>query len=129
MEYFQDDLFPDTRVWWEPALASDQWFAGKNGAQKRLSLRPADMKPCKFYVISKPCLDKMNIIKLRVNGLTGFPLMHTCDFTHKNLKGHMLLMSLRVSGMHKDWYYPYIFATISEIPMCFINPPYCLLRQ
>lgn len=45
MEYFQDDLFPDTRVWWEPALTSDQWFAGKNGAQKRLSLRPADMKP------------------------------------------------------------------------------------
>ena len=84
MEYFQDDLFPDTRVWWEPALASDQWFAGKNGAQKRLSLRPADMKPCKLYVISKPCLDKMNIIKLRVNGLTGFPLMHTCDFTHKH---------------------------------------------
>lgn len=129
MEYFQDDLFPDTRVWWEPALASDQWFAGKNGAQKRLSLRPADMKPCKLYVISKPCLDKMNIIKLRVNGLTGFPLMHTCDFTHKNLKGHMLLMSPRVSGMHKDWYYSCIFATILEIPMCFINLPYCLLRE
>ena len=30
--------------------------------------------------------------------------MHTCDFTHKNLKGHMLLMSPRVSGMYKDWF-------------------------
>ena len=86
MEYFQDDLFPDTRVWWEPALTSDQWFTGKNGAQKRLSLRPADMKPCKLYVISKPCLDKMNIMELRVNGLIGFLLMHTCDFTHKKSK-------------------------------------------
>ena len=28
----------------------------------------------------------MNIIELRVNGLTGFPLMHMCDFMHKNLK-------------------------------------------
>ena len=47
MDYFQDDLFPDTRVWWEPAVISDQWFAGENGTQKMLSLRPADMKPCK----------------------------------------------------------------------------------
>ena len=28
----------------------------------------------------------MNIIKLRVNGLTGFPLMHTSDFSHKKSK-------------------------------------------
>jgi len=45
VEYFQDDLFPDTRVWWEPALTSDQWFAGRNGTQRMLSLKPADMKP------------------------------------------------------------------------------------
>ncbi|XP_068701404.1 coronin-7-like isoform X1 [Montipora foliosa] len=45
MEYFQDDLFPDTRMWWDPALACDEWFAGKNGQQRRLSLRPEDMKP------------------------------------------------------------------------------------
>lgn len=107
MEYFQDDLFPDTRVWWEPALTSDQWFAGKNGAQKRLSLRPADMKPCKLKIISKPCLDKMNITELRVNGLTGFPLTHTCAyFTLKNRKVHTFLTSPRVSGMHKDWLLP-----------------------
>ncbi|KAL9973088.1 hypothetical protein ACROYT_G019500 [Oculina patagonica] len=44
-EYFQDDLFPDTRVWWEPALTRDQWFAGDNGTQRKMSLRPSDMKP------------------------------------------------------------------------------------
>ncbi|XP_020609841.1 coronin-7-like [Orbicella faveolata] len=44
-EYFQDDLFPDTRVWWEPALTSDQWFAGENGTQRNMSLRPDGMKP------------------------------------------------------------------------------------
>ena len=30
MEYFQDDLFPDTRVSWEPSLDSSEWFAGIN---------------------------------------------------------------------------------------------------
>ncbi|XP_074621834.1 coronin-7-like [Acropora palmata] len=45
MEYFQDDLFPPSRAWWEPALTSSQWFAGENGQQKKLSLKPADMKP------------------------------------------------------------------------------------
>ena len=45
-EYFQDDIFTDTRVWWEPALTSDQWFAGENGTQKTMSLRPDGMTPC-----------------------------------------------------------------------------------
>ncbi|KAK2563477.1 Coronin-7 [Acropora cervicornis] len=45
MEYFQDDLFPPSRAWWEPALTSSQWFAGENGQQKKLFLKPADMKP------------------------------------------------------------------------------------
>lgn len=44
MEYFQDDLFPDTRIWWEPALSSNQWFTGENGTQRKLSLKPAVMK-------------------------------------------------------------------------------------
>ena len=47
MEYFQDDLFPDTRVSWEPSLDSSQWFSGCNKEQKRISMRPPDMKPCK----------------------------------------------------------------------------------
>ncbi|XP_069726199.1 coronin-7-like isoform X1 [Phaenicophaeus curvirostris] len=44
-EYFQDDIFPPTRVWWEPALAGTAWLAGKDGQQRYSSLRPVDMKP------------------------------------------------------------------------------------
>ncbi|RLV71539.1 hypothetical protein DV515_00017345 [Chloebia gouldiae] len=44
-EYFQDDLYPPTRVWWEPALAAGAWLGGQDGQQRRASLRPADMVP------------------------------------------------------------------------------------
>nr|XP_014129563.1 coronin-7 [Zonotrichia albicollis] len=44
-EYFQDDLYPPTRVWWEPALAAGAWLDGQDGQQRRASLRPADMVP------------------------------------------------------------------------------------
>ena len=33
-------------MWWEPALTSDQWFAGENETQRKMSLRPDGMKPC-----------------------------------------------------------------------------------
>lgn len=42
-ELFQDDLFPDTRVTWEPALTSAEWFAGEDGAVRTISLRPVGM--------------------------------------------------------------------------------------
>jgi len=42
--YFQDDLFPPTRVLWEPTLTADQWLKGENGEQSWMSLKPADMK-------------------------------------------------------------------------------------
>ncbi|XP_040976142.1 coronin-7-like isoform X2 [Aquila chrysaetos chrysaetos] len=44
-EYFQDDIYPPTRVWWEPALSGSAWLAGKDGQQRRTSMRPADMTP------------------------------------------------------------------------------------
>ncbi|XP_068764891.1 coronin-7 isoform X3 [Struthio camelus] len=44
-EYFQDDLYPPTRVWWEPALGARAWLAGADGQQRRASLRPPDMTP------------------------------------------------------------------------------------
>jgi len=28
VEYFQDDIFPDTKVTWEPALSAADWFSG-----------------------------------------------------------------------------------------------------
>ncbi|XP_071617519.1 coronin-7 isoform X1 [Heliangelus exortis] len=44
-EYFQDDIFPPTRVWWEPALRGSAWLAGQDGQQRRASLQPGDMTP------------------------------------------------------------------------------------
>ncbi|XP_029432457.1 coronin-7-like isoform X1 [Rhinatrema bivittatum] len=44
-EYFQDDLFPDTEVWWEPALSASAWLSGSNSKHKRISLQPKDMTP------------------------------------------------------------------------------------
>ena len=46
-EYFQDDIFPDTRVKWEAALSAQEWLAGKNAIQGILSLCPPGMKLCK----------------------------------------------------------------------------------
>ncbi|XP_033631457.1 coronin-7-like [Asterias rubens] len=43
-EYFQDDIFPDTRVKWEAALSAQEWLAGKNAIQGKLSLCPPGMK-------------------------------------------------------------------------------------
>uniref|UniRef100_A0A8V0ZBK1 Coronin n=1 Tax=Gallus gallus TaxID=9031 RepID=A0A8V0ZBK1_CHICK len=44
-EYFQEDIFPPTRVWWEPALSASAWLGGADGQQNRAELRPADMVP------------------------------------------------------------------------------------
>lgn len=42
-ELFQDDLFPDTRVTWQPAMTSAEWFAGVSRPPKLVSLRPVGM--------------------------------------------------------------------------------------
>ncbi|KAM6352695.1 coronin-7-like isoform 3-T4 [Alca torda] len=44
-EYFQDDIYPPTRVWWEPAIGGSAWLVGEDGQHRRASLRPADMTP------------------------------------------------------------------------------------
>ena len=49
MDYFQDDIYPDTRVKWEAAVTAEEWFAGKNGTQNFISLRPEGMKLCKYF--------------------------------------------------------------------------------
>lgn len=43
LEYFQDDLFPETRVTWEPTMTSKDWLAGSNRQPRTLSLQPKDM--------------------------------------------------------------------------------------
>ncbi|KAM4820168.1 coronin-7 [Thomomys bottae] len=44
-EFFQDDVFPDTAVSWEPALSAEAWLGGANGQPRLLSLQPAGMTP------------------------------------------------------------------------------------
>uniref|UniRef100_A0A667YQK2 Coronin n=1 Tax=Myripristis murdjan TaxID=586833 RepID=A0A667YQK2_9TELE len=44
-EFFQDDVYPDTAVWWEPALTASAWLSGSNGQHRRISLKPKDMTP------------------------------------------------------------------------------------
>ena len=44
-EFFQDDVFPDTIVSWEPALTGKQWLEGKNGQLRTISLKPEGMTP------------------------------------------------------------------------------------
>jgi coronin-7 len=43
-EFFQDDLFPPTKVTWHETLTSTEWFEGKNLNAKRISLQPDDME-------------------------------------------------------------------------------------
>ncbi|KAJ8922826.1 hypothetical protein NQ315_007861 [Exocentrus adspersus] len=43
-DLFQDDLFPPTRVTWQPTLTSDEWFSGKDKAPQRLNLQPEGME-------------------------------------------------------------------------------------
>ncbi|XP_062610316.1 coronin-7-like [Saccostrea cucullata] len=45
LEFFQDDLFPDTRVTWEPTMTSKEWLAGSNQQPRSISLKPKDMTP------------------------------------------------------------------------------------
>lgn len=44
-EFFQDDVYPDTTIWWEPALTAAAWLSGSNGQHKKMSLKPKDMIP------------------------------------------------------------------------------------
>ncbi|XP_072798691.1 coronin-7 isoform X2 [Vicugna pacos] len=44
-EFFQDDVFPDTAVSWEPVLSAEAWLGGANGQPRLLSLQPPSMTP------------------------------------------------------------------------------------
>lgn len=43
-EFFQDDLYPDTQVTWEPVLTAQQWLSGQDAKPKYICLRPPGMK-------------------------------------------------------------------------------------
>uniref|UniRef100_A0A182VT39 Coronin n=1 Tax=Anopheles minimus TaxID=112268 RepID=A0A182VT39_9DIPT len=42
-ELFQDDLFPPTKLLWQPTLIGDEWFAGRDVTPTRISLKPDGM--------------------------------------------------------------------------------------
>ncbi|KAM3916335.1 coronin-7-like [Leptodactylus fuscus] len=44
-EFFQDDLFPPSRVTWEPALTAEEWLSGKDKQQRSINLCPQGMTP------------------------------------------------------------------------------------
>jgi coronin-7 len=44
-EFFQDDVFPNTAMSWEPVLSAKAWLAGANGQPRLLSLQPPGMTP------------------------------------------------------------------------------------
>jgi hypothetical protein len=48
-DYFQDDLFPPTKVLWEPTMTASQWFGGANLPPKRMDLKPNDMETRKSF--------------------------------------------------------------------------------
>lgn len=43
-EYFQDDIFPKTRITWKAATTSEKWFNGCSLTPEVLDLRPAEME-------------------------------------------------------------------------------------
>ncbi|XP_064151569.1 coronin-7 isoform X4 [Loxodonta africana] len=44
-EFFQDDVFPDTAMSWEPVLSAEAWLGGANGQPRLLCLQPPGMTP------------------------------------------------------------------------------------
>lgn len=44
-EFFQDDVYPNTAVCWEPALTASAWLSGFNSQHRKISLKPKDMTP------------------------------------------------------------------------------------
>jgi len=44
MEYFQDDIFPDTRQTGKPSMSHEDWFNGDNTPQEKVPLKPHNMK-------------------------------------------------------------------------------------
>lgn len=46
-DLFQDDLFPPTKVTWEPTMTASQWFSGCNVQARHINLKPEGMDNCK----------------------------------------------------------------------------------
>ena len=49
VNYFQDDLYPDTLCMDKAPLIAKEWLKGKNALQKTLNLKPSNMKSCRLH--------------------------------------------------------------------------------
>lgn len=58
MEYFQDDLFPDTSVTGEPTMTSEEWLAGVNNQAGKVGVRPRGMKKLSEAPVETPKASK-----------------------------------------------------------------------
>lgn len=84
-EFFQDDLFPETRVTWESVLSSDQWFSGSNKESKRISLRPDGMSPLsEAPSVNKHKMQEKNKPEIRMAFEGEMTLESSLAFLHGN---------------------------------------------
>lgn len=51
LNYFQDDIYPDTLCVEEASLTVERWLQGENALQKLCSLKPPNMKSCMCCVV------------------------------------------------------------------------------
>ncbi|KAK0043020.1 coronin-7 [Biomphalaria pfeifferi] len=57
-EFFQDDLYPDTRVSWEATLTAEEWLAGKDKPHRLMSMKPSDMTALSNAPVEAPKMKK-----------------------------------------------------------------------
>ena len=73
-EYFQDDIFPDTTVTWEPSVSAADWLNGGNTEQRKISLRPPGMK------LRKYCSEKKTLKEALSSRVLPYNCLAPCFF-------------------------------------------------
>ena len=80
-DYFQDDLFPPTKVLWEPSMTASQWFGGANIPPKRMDLKPNDMETRKSFDFAAPPHHQIRAPKITTDNKYPF----VCLFPFSNV--------------------------------------------
>uniref|UniRef100_A0A2C9LDI0 Uncharacterized protein n=1 Tax=Biomphalaria glabrata TaxID=6526 RepID=A0A2C9LDI0_BIOGL len=63
-EFFQDDLYPDTRVSWEATLTAEEWLAGKDKPHRLMSMKPSDMTALSNAPVEAPKMKNLKVLTL-----------------------------------------------------------------
>ncbi|GAB0089346.1 Coronin [Sergentomyia squamirostris] len=103
-ELFQDDLFPMTRVTWEPTLTAMEWFSGKDKAPARVSLQPEGMAclsssklPAKAETAGKTT-DSAEVLAPPINPALAGNMLFRSDFTKQREKDIQKSLSARMEA-------------------------------